>query len=248
MASGFPICNIGTLQRVREINRSDYGARLFAARTHAKLKQAQLAEAVGMGQSSLAGLEKNGQGSAYTTQLALRCGVRPEWLATGEGPMVSGGTASATLADTPAVEVEDAPRLRARVKVPLVGEVKGGNDGYLEETQYPVGIGEGFILYPTSDEQAYALRVRGDSMHPRYRHGEFVVVEPSHEPQPGDDVVVRCHDGRKLLKEFGWKRSDEVQLRSINDGFEPTTLPLSEIASMHLVAGRARSGALQMHS
>lgn len=153
-----------------------------------------------------------------------------------------------TPADPPQVDVEEAPNLRSRVAVPLVGEVKGGHDGYLEETQYPVGVGEGFIVYPTSDPHAYALRVRGDSMHPRYRHGEFVVVEPSHEAQPGDDVVVRCHDGRKLLKEFGWQRQDEIQLRSINDGFEPMTLSLAEVASIHLVGGRARSGALQLHS
>ncbi|MET3512767.1 phage repressor protein C with HTH and peptisase S24 domain [Pseudacidovorax sp. 1753] len=217
-----------------------------------KRTQAALAKACGIKPPSvsawLSGETKSVEGTNLVNAAAF-LGVNPKWLGEGLGPMRTGEqTSSSRLAAAPQVEVEEAPTLRSRVAVPLVGEVKGGHDGYLEETQYPVGVGEGFILYPTSDPQAYALRVRGDSMHPRYRHGEFVVVEPSHEAQPGDDVVVRCHDGRKLLKEFGWQRQDEIQLRSINDGFEPMTLSLAEVASMHLVGGRARRGALQMHT
>jgi phage repressor protein C with HTH and peptisase S24 domain len=130
-------------------------------------------------------------------------------------------------------------------RLPLVGEVKGGPDGYLEELQYPVGHGEGVVEHPTSDPNAYALRVRGDSMHPRYRAGEFVIVEPNIEPQPGDDVVVVCSNGRKLLKELNWKRDGEVQLLSINNGYAPLTLPLSDVDSIQLVAGRARRSALK---
>lgn len=129
--------------------------------------------------------------------------------------------------------------------LPLVGEVKGGEDGYLEELQYPVGHGEGVIEYPTSDPHAYALRVRGDSMFPRYRAGEFVIVEPSIEPQTGDDVVVLCTNGRKLLKVMNWKRDGEIQLLSINNGYAPLTLPLCEVQSIQLAAGRARRSALK---
>lgn len=129
-------------------------------------------------------------------------------------------------------------------KLPVVGEVRGGSEGYLEELQYPVGHGEGVVEHPTADPNAYALRVRGDSMHPRYRAGEFVIVEPNIEAQPGDDVVVLCVNGRKLLKELNWKRDGEVQLLSINNGYDPLTLSLSEIMSIQLVAGRARRSAL----
>lgn len=136
--------------------------------------------------------------------------------------------------------VEPAPTLKAPRRVPVVGEVKGGDDGYLDELQYPVGHGDGYVDYPATDPQAYALRVRGDSMYPRYKAGEFIVVEPSLEAQPGDDVVVSLKDGRKLLKELNWIRDGEVQLLSSNNHFGPMTLPLEDVMYIQLVSGRAR--------
>lgn len=142
-------------------------------------------------------------------------------------------------------DVGERIEIKRIAQLPLVGEVKAGPDGYLEELQYPVGHGEGTVEYPTSDPNAYALRVRGDSMHPRYRAGEFVIVEPGIEAQEGDDVVVRCTNGRKMLKQLNWRRGDEVQLTSINNGYAPITLQRKEITSIQLVAGRARRDALR---
>lgn len=147
--------------------------------------------------------------------------------------------------DTDESDVGDVIAIKSRVLLPLVGEVKGGADGYLEELQYPVGHGEGVVEYPTSDPNAYALRVRGDSMHPRYRAGEFVIVEPNIEPQPGDDVVVLCTNGRKMLKQLNWRRDGEVQLLSINNGYAPLTIPMSEVESIQLATGRGRRSALK---
>ena len=70
-------------------NRSDFGSRLHIARKHAGLTQVQLAKDTGMSQSAIGEMELVGQGSAYTAQIARRCGVDPYWLATGEGEMVT---------------------------------------------------------------------------------------------------------------------------------------------------------------
>lgn len=134
-------------------------------------------------------------------------------------------------------DVETAPELINSGKVPVVGEVKAGLDGYLEELQYPVGHGDGTVDYWTKDRSAYALRVRNDSMHPRYRAGEFVVVTPSVEAISGNDVVVCCHDGRKLLKQLNWIRDGELQLLSINGDYGPMTMAVSDVLSIHRVAG-----------
>lgn len=130
-------------------------------------------------------------------------------------------------------------------RIPVVGEVRGGNDGYLEDLEYPVGFGDGYIEFPSTDPNVYAVRVRGDSMHPRYRAGEFVVVEPNIEPQEGDDVVVICANGRKMLKQLNWRRDGEIQLLSVNDGYAPLTLAAHEINSIQLVAGRVRRSGLK---
>ncbi|WP_288094405.1 S24 family peptidase [Thiomonas sp.] len=137
----------------------------------------------------------------------------------------------------PNSEIGDVVPIFAMRPVPVVGWVKGGSDGYFDEMQYPAGYGEEFIYHPIRDVDAYAVRVKGDSMQPRYRSGEFIIVEPSAEAQPGDDVVVICKDGRKMLKSLGWTRDGVVSLLSINNEYPPITLELSSIERMHAVAG-----------
>lgn len=142
-------------------------------------------------------------------------------------------------------DLDNAPTAKTSRAVPAVGEVKGGADGYLEDLQYPAGYGDGVVDYPTTDQHAYALRVRGDSMSPRYRPGQYIIVEPSIEPQPGDDVVVICKDGRKLLKVMAWVRSESVSLLSVNNDYAPLTLDIAEIDHMHTVAGTIPARALR---
>jgi transcriptional regulator with XRE-family HTH domain len=83
---GYPIGGEPTLTDMRE--RTPFGERLYMARTHAKLSQTRLAELAGMSQGNLGELEWKADGSVAAVRLAMACGVRPEWLAEGEGEMV----------------------------------------------------------------------------------------------------------------------------------------------------------------
>lgn len=139
--------------------------------------------------------------------------------------------------------VSPAPDLIASRWVAVVGHVKAGPDGYLDELQYPVGEGDGYVEYWVKDPSAYAVRVKGDSMHPRYRAGEFIVVTPGIEATPGRDVVVKLKDGRKLLKQLNWIRDGDIQLLSINNGYAPMTIALEDVDSVHRVAGHVSSDA-----
>lgn len=146
-----------------------------------------------------------------------------------------GFTASGSQATRPEIEsnVEPALELKKSRRVPITGSVRAGPDGYLVQDNGT----DGWVDYWTGDPRAYALRIRGDSMHPRYRAGEYVVVTPSIEAQPGRDVVVRLLDGNCLLKQLNWIRGDEVQLVSINNGYEPMTILKEEIECIERVAG-----------
>lgn len=64
-----------------------------------------------------------------------------------------------------------------------------------------------------------------------------MVVTPHIEPQPGQDVVVKLINGKKLLKQLNWVRDGELQLLSINNHYGPLTLALTDIESIHRVAG-----------
>lgn len=76
---------------MKQKSRSEYGARLFAARKKAGLTQTALAKAAGMSQSAYQEAETTGLKSTYTAQLAAACRVSPQWLATGEGSMEGPG-------------------------------------------------------------------------------------------------------------------------------------------------------------
>lgn len=125
-------------------------------------------------------------------------------------------------------------------RIPMVGTAQLGPDGYWSELEYPVGHGEGYVQYQSKDPNAYALRVKGDSMRPRIKPGEYVIVEPNVQVQPGDEVLVKTRDGRAMVKVLHTRRSGHVELLSINEDHRPLTLDESEIELMHHVAGIAK--------
>lgn len=121
--------------------------------------------------------------------------------------------------------------------VPVVGTAQLGDDGYWHETGHPVGHGEGWVRYPMKDPNAYALRVRGDSMWPRIKPGEFVVIEPNTPVQFGEEVMVQTDDGRSMIKLLVSRRGGMVELHSVNGEHKPLTLEERQIVHMHYVAG-----------
>lgn len=86
--SVMPILSVGTVLYMENQHRTEFGARLFKARKHAKLTQDQLSQAVGMTQPVLSALEWQGQSSQFTPAIADRCGVSTHWLAYGAGEML----------------------------------------------------------------------------------------------------------------------------------------------------------------
>lgn len=136
----------------------------------------------------------------------------------------------------PSSELEEAPLLLQFRNVPIVGSVQGGDNGYLLELEYPPGHGDGSITYPAKNQNTYALRVRGDSMRPRIKDGEFVVVDPEYQAIPGDEIIVCLKNGKKMVKEYLYKRNDTITLGSINNGHTNITVELKDIEKMHYVA------------
>jgi phage repressor protein C with HTH and peptisase S24 domain len=135
------------------------------------------------------------------------------------------------------VELEAGPDLPAHYrKLPVVGTAQLGPDGHWIETGYPVGKGEGYVEFVSRDENAYVLRVKGQSMAPAIRNGWLVVIEPNANYVPTSLVLVCTVDGRCMVKEYLYEREGEVGLGSVNDAFGRITLQLSEIEKIHPVA------------
>ena len=104
----------------------------------------------------------------------------------------------------------EAPELGVFSIIPVVGTAQLGDNGHWSELGYPAGHGDSEIDFPTRDKNTYALRCVGTSMMPRIRDGEFVIIEPNTEVQPGDDVMVMSKSGKVMVKTFLYKRDDRV--------------------------------------
>jgi SOS-response transcriptional repressor LexA len=140
---------------------------------------------------------------------------------------------------TAAHAADDSINILRASQIPVVGTARGGDDGYFVELEL-TGQPDGFVSYPTKRSNAYAIRVKSDRMRPRIKPGEYVIVEPDVPCNPGDEVVVRTKAGRSMITVLHATRKGFVELLALNDDQRPVTLDLSEIESIHHVAGIAK--------
>ncbi|MEQ4655669.1 S24 family peptidase [Providencia manganoxydans] len=125
-------------------------------------------------------------------------------------------------------------------KIPVVGGAQLGNGGYWQDFQYPVGFGDGFVNWPSDDPDAFALRCKGDSMKPRIKNGEYVIIEPNHTYLPGDEVLVISKQEEVMIKTFLYERDEEIMVMSINEEHPPLRFSADDIEHLYYVAGIAK--------
>ncbi len=141
--------------------------------------------------------------------------------------------------DEPQIKRTTVTSLTGRIAV--VGAAQLGDNAHYCELEYPVGFGDGYIEWPSRDGGAFALRCKGESMKPRIKHGEFVVIEPGREVHPGDEVLVTAADGRVMVKQLAYVRDGVVYLDSVNESHPRISMAKETIRTMHYVAGIAKS-------
>ena len=128
--------------------------------------------------------------------------------------------------------VEPGPEITSPYRaVKIVGTAQMGTEGYW----HALDEGDGVVDVPSSDPNAYALRLRGDSMAPAIRSGWVAVIEPSHRLVPGEYVMIRLHDGESMLKELLFANDIEVSVMSINDAYGRRTIPVEQLELIHYV-------------
>lgn len=129
--------------------------------------------------------------------------------------------------------VEAGPPITTETRrIEIVGTAQLGPDGYW------VGLDgkDGWVETYSRDEDAYALRLKGDSMAPAIRNGWIAVCEPNHRRVPGEYVMVTTKDGQSMVKELLFENDEGVSLMSVNTAYgERRTLEWDEIDKIHYV-------------
>jgi SOS-response transcriptional repressor LexA/transcriptional regulator with XRE-family HTH domain len=124
--------------------------------------------------------------------------------------------------------------------IPIINKVPAGFSQGFTDLDYPAGIADDYIPTPPglSDPNAFALRVDGDSMEPKYHAGDLVIFSPAAAVASGNDCFVRFGmTGGPMDDEITFKRVffdavGEIRLQPLNERYAPKTVKPSEIAKI----------------
>jgi SOS-response transcriptional repressor LexA len=102
--------------------------------------------------------------------------------------------------------------------VPIINRVAAGYPHHFTDLDYPPGVADEYVRTPdVHDAQAFAARVVGDSMSPRYNEGDIVVFVPNAAPKDGDDCFIRfSEDNSTTFKRYFAGKGGRIRLQPLN--------------------------------
>ena len=121
--------------------------------------------------------------------------------------------------------------------IPVINKVSAGYPKDFTDLSYPPRMADDYIGCPDlQDKDAFAARVHGDSMAPKYREGDIVIFSPSAGPRNGDDCFVRFDDGHTTFKrvffEVDEKGVSELRLQPRNEKYRPLTVAAEKVTGV----------------
>jgi len=108
--------------------------------------------------------------------------------------------------------------------IPLISWAEAGEAEVWEQARAEGGA----TAYGVDDPAAIAVRIRGDSMEPDYKHGTVAIVYPSVPAKSGDLVVARLADGSVHFKRLQ-VAGDDFTFISLNPLYPPVTVPRAKV-------------------
>lgn len=112
--------------------------------------------------------------------------------------------------------------------IPVLGYVKAG---------LPIEAVENILDYEEISEdmarqgEYFALQIKGDSMEPRMREGDIVIVRKQNVADNGDIAVVLVNGNDATVKKF-FKYDSGVNLISFNPNYEPFTFTPDQVDNL----------------
>lgn len=212
-------------------------AKLKAARIAAGLNQAQLAKAVGYSVGTYQEIEdgRSQMGEKMAAKVARVLGVDVEDLTNGSDHPPERGATNGSFGTAPEIRMGPGMEgVRAKM-VPLLSLAQCGAMMAYDDAAYDHS---GFVCYDPQDPKAFAVRLAGDSMQPRFESGDVAVIYPSKQPRNGGVVIAKLredHGGDVMFKLYSAAR-DQVTLSSYNPAYPPMSWPKEAFAWIYPVA------------
>lgn len=194
-----------------------------------KIKLKDLAIAAGVQPPSVSDW-LNGETLTLKAETAIKAanflGVNALWLASGVGTMRGQEADAQGTAAMLQTNTEPGPDIRGYV--PLISWVQAGAWNTIIDNLAP-GDAEEWLPCPKRfGPHAFALRVRGLSMEPRYQAGDIIFVDPDARAEHGKHVVVRLDDEREATFKQLVVEGGQRFLRALNPDWPGPKLILIE--------------------
>jgi repressor LexA len=132
------------------------------------------------------------------------------------------------------------PALSAGRLVPIINRVTAGYPTDFNDLDYPVGVADDYVRCPDlHDPNAFAVRVIGDSMEPRFHEGDIVVFSPAAEVRNGDDCFIRFTQPHETtFKRVFFEADKKIRLQPRNDQYSPTIIDGKRIDGIYRAVSR----------
>jgi phage repressor protein C with HTH and peptisase S24 domain len=132
------------------------------------------------------------------------------------------------------IEQDKLPLAAGRL-VPVINKVAAGYPSDFNDLDYPVGIADDYVRCPDMhDPNAFAVRVVGDSMEPKFREGDIVIFSPAAEVHNGDDCFVRfAMPHETTFKRVFFESDNKIRLQPRNEKYSPTIVDGKRINGLY---------------
>ena len=122
--------------------------------------------------------------------------------------------------------------------VPVINRVSAGYPSDFTDLSYPPRVADEYVGCPeVNDKDAFAARVHGDSMTPKYKQGDIVIFSPAADPREGDDCFVRFEDGQTTFKRVFFESDDAgaavIRLQPRNEKYRPQVVPAENVSGLY---------------
>ena len=127
------------------------------------------------------------------------------------------------------------PSLAPGRLVPVINKVAAGYPTDFNDLDYPVGIADDYVRCPDlHDPNAFAVRVVGDSMEPKFREGDIVIFSPAAEVSNGDDCFIRfAMPHETAFKRVFFEPDNKVRLQPRNEKYSPIIIDGKRINGLY---------------
>jgi SOS-response transcriptional repressor LexA len=125
------------------------------------------------------------------------------------------------------------------LEIPLINSVAAGYPREFTDLAYPARVADEYVRCPDiNDPDAFAARVVGESMLPKYEEGDIVVFSPQRAVKDGNDCFARLEpDHESTFKRVYFEKDsggeELVRLQPLNPAFPARVLARERVAALY---------------